>query len=83
MPFKAKYESICPACEETIYPGDQAAIVEIDRGKVTVHAEYCVDIHRGDTGTTPPHNVLPRGLKASDRCDDCFIVHSPGQDGCQ
>jgi hypothetical protein len=31
--------------------------------------------------TTQP--VMPRGLRASDRCDRCFLVHVPGQVECE
>lgn len=80
MAFLARYEAKCSGCEGMIFLGDNVTMIDTDRGRITVHV-LCADGFA--TGTTPPSLVLPRGKTAADRCSSCFIVHSPGQDGCE
>jgi hypothetical protein len=41
------------------------------------------DFDSFNRGRTPGIVVLPRGKTGKDKCTSCFMVHSPGQDGCE
>lgn len=98
MPFKAKYDSQCgsPDCKNMIDAGMDVTMIDTDLGRVTVHtacAEHEIsyaepvesdgaDFDSFNRGR-PPIPVLPRGKTGKDRCDKCFIVHAPGQNGCE
>lgn len=83
--FQARYKGLCLPCGEDIHKGEW----------LTTHPEYgyiheeCTDVEpaqsQGESRSarSPIPSVLPRGKTAKDRCDDCFMVHSDGQDGCE
>lgn len=89
--FPAKYYGHCNACDEYIKP-DESIIRHPDAG--FIH-EGCVEyvgkpsesngaafdsFNRGRA----PIAVLPRGKTGKDKCNRCFIIHTPGQgDECE
>lgn len=88
MAFPAKYRGFCLPCGEDIQQGEY----------ITNHSEYgyiheeCTDIEPAKSTQTrerttadgsPRVDVLPRGKTGKDKCNKCFIVHSPGQGGCE
>lgn len=85
--FKAKYTSDCPACDDQIDMGNMVTVVETPRGRVVVHLGCegfdVVPDHTAPPDYTNPTVLMPRGKTAKDRCDDCFMVHSSGQQGCE
>jgi hypothetical protein len=89
--FPAQYKGLCLPCAEDINPGD---FIRNHPDAGYIHEE-CWD----DVDSTPQSNgagfdaftrgrapgiaVLPRGTTGKDKCMKCFIVHSPGQEGCE
>jgi hypothetical protein len=77
-------------CGEDIKPGEYI-VMHPDAG--AVHEECAEDVGKLSQGNgadfdsftrgRAPIPVLPRGKTAKDRCDKCFIIHTPGQDGCE
>src|SRR5262245_36189767 len=86
--FRAKYAGACPSCEDDIDKGDMVSFVRTSSGRVVVH-EPCAgfdvseDPEEKDVDHTNPRIVMPRGKTARDRCNGCFMIHSPGQTGCE
>lgn len=84
--FKARYEGRCPSCDNAIGIGMNVTMVDTDLGRVVIHESCAEDgeIHV-ETRTRVDHTTgtMPRGKTAADRCDRCFLVHSPGQETCE
>lgn len=94
--FQAQYAGACFTCGESVLPRDalfyfgnnggpsgekccgHKADSELDMG------EKPDPIHTDDDGDPASRiaKVMPHGKTAADRCPSCFLVHSPGQDGC-
>lgn len=86
--FKAQYTSDCLGCGSQIDKGNVITFVHTERGRVVVH----LGCEENALPTGPRHDdsehvsiaeVMPRGKTAKDKCDRCFMVHSPGQNGCE
>jgi hypothetical protein len=87
MSFPARYDGMCLPCGEPIVQGESITN-HPDAGYV--HEDCAEDV--GKTPQTaverrvrddPARATMPRGKTARDRCDRCFMVHSPGQAGCE
>lgn len=84
--FEARYQSTCLNCTGTIIPGTTVTMIDTeDKGRITVHL-HCADDspldQPRDEGDHTP-DVMPPGKTVQDACSRCFIIHSPGQDGCE
>jgi len=89
MTINAQYSGLCIPCGEDILPGHS---ITLNAEHGYIHEE-CTDIQPAESngadfdsfnpGRTPGIPVLPRGKTSKDRCNTCFIVHAPGQDGCE
>lgn len=89
--FPARYHTLCIPCGEDIKRGES---IRMHPQSGAVHEE-CWDnvgkvVQDDEDGSDPfgpgrvsPASVLPRGKAAKDRCHKCFLIHSPGQDGCE
>jgi hypothetical protein len=84
--FQARHKTVCDSCGDDIHPGDPITGVT---GVGFVHEGCVEDASKAPQMGTPRQRAvdltvttMPRGKTARDRCDDCFMVHSPGQDGC-
>lgn len=88
-PFPARYNGLCIPCGDDIRQGD-SIVSHPEAGYI--HEECWDDVSAlpskseiDQAFSTRPRerSVLPRGKTAKDRCDKCFIIHTPGQDGCE
>jgi hypothetical protein len=86
IPFPASYNGLCIACGEDIKRGEMIVISDVGY----VHEECREDVGKAPEATTerrssdPDHTAtIPRGKTAKDRCGSCFIIHTPGQEGCE
>jgi hypothetical protein len=88
--FPAQYHGHCKPCDDEIKRGE---FIVMHPRVGAVHEECAENVGKdpeindedfdsSDHGRTPIE-VLPRGRTAKDRCDKCFIIHTPGQDGCE
>lgn len=84
--FPAKYSGLCIPCGEDIKPGEYL-ITHPDAG--FIHEDCAEDVGKASQIHDEPvtrgpraRPVMPHGKTASDRCNQCFIVHSLGQAGC-
>lgn len=88
--FPARYNGLCNPCAEDILKGQS---ITNHREYGYVHEECALaDEQPRESDEQPteypshgraPIAVLPRGKTAKDRCDKCFIIHTPGQVGCE
>lgn len=82
--FPARYAGRCGNCDESFAPGDEVFYAPPDETLTGV--ECCGHVSESRPATpevTLVDQVMPRGKTAKDRCDRCFIVHTPGQTGCE
>lgn len=85
--FPARYRDVCFPCGQAIEPGDSITN-HPDHGYI--HEDCSWDADTGPQMSREPRrtsdhttSTMPRGKTAKDRCGLCFMVHSPGQDGCE
>jgi hypothetical protein len=94
--YTAQYVGRCSTCGGDIHPGD--AIFYATGNDTPSGADCCAhrpdselviqgkadDIHTDDDGDPAMRiaRVMPRGKTPADMCRECFMVHSPGQRGC-
>lgn len=85
--FAAHWRFVCTCCGEVqpegtvaqYGPDGQIRSVEPDH---TPGGEAYESNGDSFNRSRAPIAVMPRGKTAKDRCERCFIVHSPGQEGC-
>lgn len=76
--FGARWDGRCAACRKPFYAGDLIAYQSDENFETTFVALMCCE---GKGLDTPA--VMPKGKTAVDKCPECFMVHSPGQKGCE
>lgn len=90
--FTTQYTGKCAGCGETFPPGTAARYMPNPSGGVDVIVMDCceepaesngADFDSFNRGRAPGIAVLPRGKTGRDKCNRCFMVHSPGQSGCE
>lgn len=89
--FTAKWRFHCAGCGDHHPEGTTARFNsdnEIEAKDCdsadTISAESVgTDFDAFNRGRAPGIAVLPRGTTHADRCNQCFMVHSPGQKGCE
>lgn len=72
--FVAIYPGWCKECGVSFLPGDEIAASE----NYYVGHKCC----KGE-GKDPNKTVMPTGKTKEDRCGDCFMIHSNGQEECE
>lgn len=86
QPFPANYNGLCIPCGEDIKRGEMIVVSDVGY----VHEDCREDVGKApempakSRSSRPDHTAtIPRGKTAADRCDSCFIIHTPGQNGCE
>lgn len=74
--FPAQLPGSCIACGASFADGEDIGYVDDE----LVGFSCCAGIGNFMTGSSL---IMPRGMVPSDRCDICYIVHSPGQEECE
>jgi hypothetical protein len=92
--FKADYAGTCSECQSSFRTGTEVAYLQSTGELIAaccINSEIAAadavasggDFDSFTPGHTPGIAVLPRGKTKKDMCPSCFIVHSPGQNGCE
>lgn len=88
--FQSRYRTTCTPGDDEIKPGEWIVAhpeygyahedcALADDGVIS-HPQNAAERSSDRDGTRV---TMPRGKTTRDRCDRCFMVHSPGQDGCE